>query len=67
MNIGQGFKLARIYEGVSQSDAAKQLHISQNYLSLIENNHATPSLKVLLQASKYYERNISFLLQELNR
>lgn len=64
---GKGFKLARVHYGVDQTDASIGLHITQNYLSLIENNHATPSLKLLIRASKYYKRKISFLLQELNR
>ncbi|MCK4820708.1 helix-turn-helix transcriptional regulator, partial [bacterium] len=44
VNIGKGIKFVRIASGIRQGVMAKRLNISQNYLSLLENNKAEPSV-----------------------
>lgn len=64
MNIGIGFKIARATKDVSQGEAAEGLNICQNYLSLVENGHSSPSMKLLKKAQTYYDVPMSVLLHD---
>ena len=64
IDIGMGLKLARTANKLSQAEAAKRVDITQNYLSLLENNHSTPSIQLLVAMSEMYGFKISFLLQD---
>jgi len=66
LNIGKGIKFVRIAADLRQSEMAKRLGISQNYLSLLENNKAEPSLELLKRISKEFGVPASFLLWEEN-
>lgn len=64
MNIGKGFRIARVLKDVNQGEAAKGLNISANYLSLIETGDRTPSMKLLKKAQLYYNVPMSVLLHD---
>lgn len=64
MNIGKGIKFVRIASGLRQGEMAKVLDISQNYLSLLENNKAEPSITLLKKISKTFGVPASFLFWE---
>lgn len=64
MNIGKGFRIARVMKDVNQGEAAKGLNISANYLSLIETGDRTPSMKLLKKAQTYYGVAMSILLHD---
>ncbi len=66
MNIGKGIKFVRIAADLRQAEMAERLGISQNYLSLLENNKAEPSLDLLKRISKEFGVPASFLLWEEN-
>ena len=51
MKIGNSIKFVRVTKNISQKDLAKKLKISQNYLSLIENDRKEPSLTLLKKIS----------------
>lgn len=63
-NIGKRLKIYRVIAELSGGAAAKKLEITRNYLSLLENNHADPSLGFLRRASVLYGVPISFILGE---
>jgi transcriptional regulator with XRE-family HTH domain len=64
MNVGKGIKFVRLAADLRQGDMAKRLDISQNYLSLIENNKAEPSLGLLKRIAAEFGVPASFLLWE---
>jgi transcriptional regulator with XRE-family HTH domain len=63
-DIGRGIKFVRVAAGLRQGEMAKRLGISQNYLSLLENNKAEPSLSLLRKISSEFHVPVSFLLME---
>ena len=64
VNIGRSIKFVRVAAGIKQGEMAKRLDISQNYLSLLENNKAEPSLSLLRRMSSEFKVPVSFLLLE---
>ncbi|MBN2583219.1 MAG: helix-turn-helix transcriptional regulator [Planctomycetes bacterium] len=64
VNIGRSIKFIRVAAGIKQGEMADRLEISQNYLSLLENNKAEPSLTLLKKISSVFNVPLSFLLLE---
>ena len=64
MSVGNGIKFIRVASGLRQGEMAKRLKISQNYLSLIENNKAEPSLTLIRKISSTFGVPTSFLFWE---
>lgn len=51
MTLGRALKMARAEKGWQQQQLAKEAHISQKYLSRVENDHADPSWSMLVKLS----------------
>lgn len=64
MNVGKGIKFVRVESGLKQGEMADRLGISQNYLSLLENNKAQPSVTLLKKISEVFCVPVAFLLWE---
>lgn len=64
VNIGKGIKFIRVASGLRQGRVAELLGITQNYLSLLENNKAEPSLTLLKKISDIFCVPVAFLLWE---
>ena len=64
MNIGKGIKFVRVAAGLRQGEMAKSLEISQNYLSLLENNKAEPSIGLVKRISELFGVPASYILWE---
>ncbi len=64
MNIGKGIKFVRVAANLRQSAMAERLQISQNYLSLLENNKADPSVELIRRISEIFGVPGNFLLWE---
>ncbi len=64
VDIGRSIKFVRVAAGIRQGEMAKRLAISQNYLSLLENNRAEPSLSLLRRISSEFHVPVNFLLLE---
>ena len=62
VDIGRSIKFVRVAAGIRQGEMAKRLSISQNYLSLLENNRAEPSLSLLRRISTEFHVPVNFLL-----
>lgn len=66
VNIGKGIKFIRTVSGLRQNELAHRLEISQNYLSLLENNKAEPSISLIKKISSMFGVPVSFLFWEEN-
>jgi transcriptional regulator with XRE-family HTH domain len=64
VNIGKGIKFIRVASDLRQGRVAELLGITQNYLSLLENNKAEPSLALLKKVSEVFCVPMAFLLWE---
>ena len=64
MKTGKILKLLRQARGVSQSDLAKSLNISREYLSAIENDKKQAGFSLLNTISNYYNIPLPLLLIE---
>jgi transcriptional regulator with XRE-family HTH domain len=64
VNIGKGIKFVRVAANLRQSEMAERLQISQNYLSLLENNKADPSVELIRRISEVFGVPANFLLWE---
>ncbi|AOZ89274.1 transcriptional regulator [Bacillus xiamenensis] len=60
--IGFAVKRLRLKKNKTVEEAAKEIGISQSYLSRIENNSQAPSLKVINQIADYFNVHSSYLL-----
>lgn len=49
--ISENVKYARLHLGLRQSDLARKVDISENYVTQIENGHKKPSLSLLEKIS----------------
>lgn len=55
MNLGQTIRFFRKKRGYKQNEFAEQCHMSQTYLSQIENNQKEPNLSTLKEISRNLE------------
>jgi transcriptional regulator with XRE-family HTH domain len=62
MNIGGTIKLIRQVAGLTQDELATRLDITSNYVSLLENNHATPKLALLTRIESEFDVPAAFIL-----
>lgn len=64
MNVGKGIRFVRAASGLRQGEVAQRLGITQNYLSLLENNKAEPSMGLLRKISGVFCVPVAFLVWE---
>ena len=62
MNIGSTLKLLRVASDLKQASLAKDLHITANYLSLVENGKKEPSLTFLKKFSQRFNVPLGYFL-----
>jgi transcriptional regulator with XRE-family HTH domain len=62
MNIGETIKLIRQVAGLTQEQMADRLKITSNYISLIENDKATPKLALLKRIEEQFDVPTSFIV-----
>ena len=62
MSIGSTLKLLRTASNLKQSSLAKDLDITANYLSLIENGRKEPSLTFLKRFAKKMDTPLGYLI-----
>ena len=60
--IGNTLKVIRVAAGINQAAMAKKLEITQNYLSLVENNHKEPSLSFLKKFASSFDIPLGYFL-----
>src|SRR5690349_8943713 len=64
--IGKTIKFLRSAKGLKQSDLAKKVKVSTNYISLIENDKREPSLSFLRELASVLDIPVSLLFLELD-
>ena len=62
MNIGTTLKLLRVASDLKQASLAKDLNVTANYLSLIENGRKEPSLTFLKKFSQRFNLPLGYFL-----
>jgi len=62
MSIGSTLKLLRIASDLKQSSLAKDLNVTANYLSLVENGKKEPSLTFLKKFSQRLNTPLGYFL-----
>ena len=62
MNVGTTLKLLRTTSNITQISLAKELEVSANYISLVENARKEPSLKLLRNYAKIFNAPLGYLL-----
>ena len=60
--FGQALKLLRRYQGLNQSNLAKQLGVSRSYVSELESGNRTPSLDLLSRYADVFNVPVSSLV-----
>lgn len=68
--INEALRLLRIFHDFKSKDLARELQISQSYLSEIENEKKAPSLELLKKYCKLFNLKMStlmFFAEELDR
>jgi len=67
MNIGRTIRLLRDAAGLRQKELAERLGVSQNYLSLLENNKREPSPRLLRRLADVLDVPVSLLTWQCKR
>ena len=62
--LGLAIKLLRITQSISAKDLAEQVGITTNYISLIENGHKLPSLRILINISTILHVKLSGIFKK---
>lgn len=62
MKLGKAFKLARSRRNLTQKDLAERLGVSENYLSLLENDRRDPSWSFICRLCEDLQIPIPLLL-----
>lgn len=63
MGIGIEIKSKRTEKGYTQDELAAAVGISRNYISDLENERYTPSVKTLSRIAKELEMDLNFLIK----
>ncbi len=66
MKIGKSIKFIRITKNLSQKELAEKIEISQNYLSLIENDKKEPSFALLNKISNDLDVPLSAMIVDFD-
>ncbi|MDC9031853.1 helix-turn-helix domain-containing protein [Columbia Basin potato purple top phytoplasma] len=64
MNIGRKIRNLRINKKITQKDLAQKINVTSGYISQIENNLISPSLKILFSLLKIFKISASDFFQE---
>ena len=62
MTLGEKLRQARVAAGLSQRQLCGQ-HMTRNQLSMLENNHAMPSLETLYYLAGQLGKSVSYFLE----
>lgn len=64
MNLAEKLRAERIKKGVSETEVAKAIGVSQSFIAHCERGRKTPSTAVLVDLAKYYDVSLDYLLRD---
>lgn len=62
MTFGERLKALRLKKGVAEVEIAKELGVTQSYISKLENGIKSPANGMLIALAKYYGVTTDYLL-----
>ena len=62
MNIGEALKLIRTINGLTQADLARELEVSNTFISELERGNRDPSISVIKKYSDFFEIPVSSIM-----
>ena len=66
MAFGEKLRYLREYQGISQQQVARELHIGQSLYSRYESGQHEPNFSTLRKISNYFNVSIDYLLENYN-
>ena len=60
---GKKLKTAIIEKGITQRKFAKEMKLSNNYISIVVTNKRTPSLKLLIRFAKFLNKDMNWFFE----
>lgn len=64
MTLAEKLKAERLKKGVSKTEAANAVGVTQSFISHLESGRKMPSTAVIVDIAKYYGVSLDYLLGE---
>lgn len=64
MNLAEKLKMEREKKGVSQTEVAQAIKVTQSAYSYFESGDRIPSTNIAIRLSRYYDVSLDYLLGE---
>lgn len=61
MNIGNRIRLLREGKGLTQGELAEKLHVTQSFISLVENRNKNLSMRKFLELAEIFECSVEVI------
>lgn len=61
MNIGNRIRLLREGKGLTQGELAEKLHVTQSFISLVENKNKNLSMRKFLELAEIFECSVEVI------
>ena len=61
MNIGNRIRLLREGKGLTQGELAEKLHVTQSFISLVENRNKNLSMRKFLELAELFECSVEVI------
>ncbi len=62
MNIGNRIRLLREEKGFTQGELAEKLHVTQSFISVIENKNKNLSMRKFLQLAEIFDCSVEVII-----
>lgn len=62
MNIGRTIRLLREEKGLTQEELAEKLHVTQSFISMVENKNKNISVKQVRELSKIFDCSTDYII-----
>lgn len=61
MNIGNRIRLLREGKGLTQEELAEKLHVTQSFISVVENKNKNLSMRKFLELAEIFECSVEVI------
>ncbi|MDE5621308.1 MAG: helix-turn-helix domain-containing protein [Ruminococcus sp.] len=61
MNIGNRIRLLREEKGLTQGELAEKLHVTQSFISVVENKNKNLSMRKFLELAEIFECSVEVI------